>query len=45
METHQYTISEIAYQTGFNSASYFTKCFKDQYGKAPSEYMEHNHQS
>ena len=39
METHQYTLSEIAFQTGFNSASYFTKCFKDQYGKAPSEYL------
>jgi len=45
METQQFTISEIAYRTGFNSASYFTKCFKDHYGKAPSEYLEHNYQS
>ncbi len=40
MDTHRYTLSEIAYATGFNSASYFTRCFKDQFGKAPSEYLE-----
>lgn len=40
METHKYTLSEVAYQTGFNSASYFSKCFKEQLGKAPSEYLE-----
>lgn len=39
METKQYTLSEIAYQTGFNSASYFTRSFKEEYGKAPSEYL------
>jgi signal transduction histidine kinase/ligand-binding sensor domain-containing protein/CheY-like chemotaxis protein/AraC-like DNA-binding protein len=42
MGTKKYTLSEIAYQTGFNSSSYFTKCFKDQYGKTPSEYLESN---
>lgn len=40
METKKYTLSEIAYQTGFNSASYFTRSFKEEYGKAPSEYLE-----
>ncbi|MFD1001691.1 two-component regulator propeller domain-containing protein [Ohtaekwangia kribbensis] len=40
METKQYTLSEIAYLTGFNSASYFTRSFKDEYGKAPSEYLD-----
>lgn len=39
METKQYTLSEVAYLTGFNSASYFTRSFKDEYGKAPSEYL------
>ena len=34
------TISEIAYQTGFNSPKYFRNCFKDQYGMTPSEYQE-----
>jgi len=40
METRKYTLSEIAHLTGFNSASYFTKSFKDHFGKAPSEYLE-----
>lgn len=40
METKKYTLAEIAYQTGFTSPSYFTRSFKEQYGKAPSEYLE-----
>jgi signal transduction histidine kinase/ligand-binding sensor domain-containing protein/AraC-like DNA-binding protein len=40
METQKYTLSEIAFKTGFNSPSYFTRSFKDEYGKAPSEYLE-----
>ena len=39
MEERKYTLSEIADRTGFNSLSYFTRTFKDQYGKAPSEYI------
>lgn len=40
METKKYTLAEIAYQTGFNSPSYFTRSFKEEYGKAPSEFLE-----
>jgi len=40
METRKYSLAEIAYQTGFTSPSYFTKSFKDQYGKPPSEYLK-----
>jgi AraC-like DNA-binding protein len=29
-------IAEIAYQTGFNSPSYFTKCFSEKFGCTPS---------
>ena len=32
------TMAEIAYEVGFSSPSYFTKCFKDQFGMSPSEY-------
>ena len=39
METKKYSLAEIAYLTGFTSPSYFTKSFKDQYGKPPSEYQ------
>ncbi|PKA84164.1 AraC family transcriptional regulator [Ulvibacter sp. MAR_2010_11] len=31
-------ISEIAFNTGFNSAAYFSKCFMDTYGILPSKY-------
>jgi signal transduction histidine kinase/DNA-binding response OmpR family regulator len=40
MEEKKYNLSEIADRAGFNSLSYFTRSFKDQYGKAPSEYLE-----
>jgi len=37
------TVSEIAYQVGFTSPSYFTKCFKDEYGKVPGEARDRTH--
>ncbi len=33
----QLAVSEIAYQVGFTSPSYFTKCYKDEYGVVPGE--------
>ena len=32
------TVSEVAYALGFNDVSYFSKCFKEQYGTTPSEF-------
>ena len=31
------SISEVAYEVGFTSPSYFTKCFRDEFGASPSE--------
>ncbi len=31
------TVAEIAYDTGFNSPSYFAECFRKQFGLLPSE--------
>ncbi|MBR5170289.1 MAG: substrate-binding domain-containing protein [Muribaculaceae bacterium] len=36
------TVSEIAYQVGFASPSYFTKCYKDEFGTAPGEARKSN---
>lgn len=30
-------VSEIAYEVGFTAPSYFTKCFKDEFGVSPSD--------
>lgn len=31
------TVSEVSYQVGFGSSSYFIKCFREQYGYPPGE--------
>ena len=36
LEKHRCNISEIAYQTGFSSPAYFSKCFQKKYGILPS---------
>lgn len=34
------SVSEIAYQVGFNSPAYFNKCFHDHYGYPPGEVIK-----
>ncbi len=38
IERSNHSIKEIMAMTGFNTASYFSKCFKRQFGVLPSEY-------
>ena len=40
LESENYNVSEIAYKVGFNDPSYFSRIFKKQYGKSPSDYVE-----
>lgn len=35
-------ISEIAFETGFNSSAYFSKCFRNAFGILPSDFTKHN---
>jgi AraC-like DNA-binding protein len=35
------TITQIAYLVGFNNPSYFSECFRRQFGCTPSEYQQH----
>lgn len=37
LTTTDRTISEIAYETGFSTPSYFTKCYRDTYGETPTD--------
>jgi len=34
------TVAEIAYEVGFNDPNYFTRCFTEEFGKAPSHFKE-----
>ncbi len=37
LQTTKRSISEIAFEVGFSSPSYFTKCFKEEYGVKPGD--------
>ena len=37
LETRSMSVSEVAYEVGFSAPSYFTKCFKEEYGILPGD--------
>jgi ligand-binding sensor domain-containing protein/signal transduction histidine kinase/AraC-like DNA-binding protein len=39
-EAGESNVSEVAYTVGFNSASYFSTCFKEAYGVSPSAFAK-----
>ncbi|MEI6297184.1 MAG: helix-turn-helix transcriptional regulator [bacterium] len=42
LETTDFTVSEIAYKTGFQTISHFSKIYKKQYGILPSVFRQSN---
>ena len=42
LKSTKMTVSEISYDVGFSSPSYFSKCFKDYFGVQPGEMRETN---
>ena len=43
LKTGQFSVSEVAYKTGFSDPGYFSRCFREQYGMSPAEYLRsHN---
>jgi AraC-like DNA-binding protein len=40
LRTSDHSISQVGFDTGFSSSSYFIKCFKSQYGLLPLAYRE-----
>jgi len=42
LSNSHYNLSEISDMTGFSSPSYFSTCFKEKYGCAPSKFLRDN---
>jgi len=40
LKVSDFTISDIAYETGFNDPSYFARLFKNKMGVSPSTFQE-----
>ncbi|QHT70892.1 response regulator [Rhodocytophaga rosea] len=43
LQRGQGNVSEVALMTGFNSLNYFTRCFKEHFGKTPSDFLRESH--
>ena len=42
LATGKYKINEVCYLVGFNTPSYFSKCFYEHFGKLPKDFLEMN---
>jgi len=40
LKSSGYNVGEVAYMVGFSDIDYFRKCFKEQFGKTPKEYIQ-----
>lgn len=43
LASSELTVAEIAYEVGFSSPSYFTKCYKEQFGESPTDFLKRTH--
>ncbi|WP_159076465.1 response regulator [Flagellimonas amoyensis] len=42
LKNPELTIAEVAYSSGFNEVTYFSKCFKEVYGQSPSAFRKNS---
>ena len=40
LASSEMTVAEIAYEVGFSSPSSFTKCYKEQFGESPTDFLK-----
>lgn len=40
LDRRDLSIAEVAYEAGFSDPKYFSKCFKNEMGLTPSQYIE-----
>ena len=40
LRSGKYTITETLYSVGFTSPAYFSKVFRERFGKSPSDFMK-----
>jgi ligand-binding sensor domain-containing protein/signal transduction histidine kinase/DNA-binding response OmpR family regulator len=41
LEQNKFNVNEVSYMVGFMDVDYFRKCFKEQFGYTPKEYINH----
>ena len=42
LKEQKYTVADVSLMSGFNSNTYFTLCFKKQFGVTPSVFMKNS---
>lgn len=40
LASSELTVAEIAYEVGFSSPSYFTKCYKEEFKESPTDFLK-----
>lgn len=40
LKQFDFSVTEVAYRTGFRSAAYFAQCFREDFGMTPSQFRK-----